>query len=204
MKNLSDEVYELLKARILSGSIPFEKKISINDIVLDTNFGRSPISHALKRLQLEGLIVTAPKSGNKIWTPSYEEVENLLSFRRMLELSALRECCDVLQLHERLMGICEGMDRAIEDENWKEYEDLDRSFHHAIVESARNPFLTTSYQNVSDRVSLSRLFMKRNYTQSNEEHYSIAQSLKHNTFKASAYLEKHLLIWPEMMFSLKE
>lgn len=47
---------------------------------------------ALTRLQLQGLVVIVPKKGTFVFQPTLADVEQLASFRLILEVAALRLC----------------------------------------------------------------------------------------------------------------
>lgn len=59
----------------------------------------------MKRLQHEGLVTISPKSGNRIWNPTLTELEQLMAYRKMMEIGALRMSQDVQALSERLLTL---------------------------------------------------------------------------------------------------
>lgn len=191
---MSEKAYEMIKELILSGHYKLDQKITINDISEQSDIGRSPIAEALKQLQYEGLIVIIPKSGNRIWNPTYKELEQLLAVRKVLEINALKMASNVHTLSDRLITLCEKMDAAIQCEDWEEYEKNDFCYHMEIVKASENQYMISSYQVISDKIRLARKYMKRTFAVSNSGHYSIGEKLKNNPFAAIDELEKHLTI----------
>lgn len=192
--SMSEKAYEIIKEFILSGYYTLDQKITIKDISEQSGIGRSPVAEALKQLQHEGLIVITPKSGNRIWNPTYTEIEQLLAFRKVLEINALKMAANVLTLSESLLVLCEKMDAAIQREDWEEYEKNDFLYHMEIVKSSENKYMISSYQVISDKIRLARKYMKRTFTISNSGHYSIGNNLKYHPFAALDELDRHLTI----------
>lgn len=193
-ETMSQQAYTIIKDRILDGTYALDQKISIKELTEGLGIGRSPIGEALKRLEHEGLLSISPKSGNRIWSPTIAELEQLLTFRKIMEIEALRMSCDVYKLSDDLLNLCYQMDEAIDDADWLRYESFDYQYHMTLIESSGNQYLIESYRLVADKIRLARNNMTRTFGLSNAGHYDIANLLKRNPFLAERELDKHLTV----------
>nr|WP_244511120.1 GntR family transcriptional regulator [Halomonas arcis] len=191
---MSQQAYTIIKDRVLNGTYILDQKISIKELTEGLGIGRSPVGEALKRLQHEGLLTISPKSGNRIWNPTLAELEQLMAFRKMMEIGALRMTQDVFKLSGDLLKLCHEMDEAIEVEDWVRYEAFDYQYHMTLIQSSGNQYLIDSYRLVADKIRLARNNMTRTFGQSNAGHYDIANALRRNTFLAEQELDKHLTV----------
>ncbi|MFG6137984.1 MULTISPECIES: GntR family transcriptional regulator [unclassified Halomonas] len=193
-ETMSQQAYSIIKDRVLNGTYALDQKISIKELTEGLGIGRSPVGEALKRLEHEGLITISPKSGNRIWNPTLAELEQLMAFRKMMEVGALRMARDVFKLSDDLLKLCHHMDEAMEDEDWMRYEAFDYQYHMTLIQSSGNQYLIDSYRLVADKIRLARNNMTRTFGQSNAGHYDIANALKRNAFMAERELDKHLTV----------
>lgn len=193
-ESMSQQAYTIIKDRVLKGTYALDQKISIKELTEGLGIGRSPVGEALKRLQHEGLVTISPKSGNRIWNPTLTELEQLMAYRKMMEIGALHMSRDVLSLSDSLLTLCHQMDEAISKEDWLSYEAFDYQYHMTLIESSGNQYLIDSYRLVADKIRLARNNMTRTFDLSNAGHYDIANALKRNTFLAERELDKHLTV----------
>lgn len=193
-ESMSQQAYSIIKDRVLNGTYSLDQKISIKELTEGLGIGRSPVGEALKRLQHEGLITISPKSGNRIWSPTLGELEQLMAYRKMMEVGALRMSRDVLRLADDLLELCHCMQEAIDAEDWLRYESFDYQYHMTLIQSSGNQYLIDSYRLVADKIRLARNNMTRTFGLSNAGHYDIARALRRNTFLAEQELDRHLTV----------
>lgn len=193
-ESMSQQAYSIIKDRVLNGTYALDQKISIKELTEELGIGRSPVGEALKRLKHEGLLTISPKSGNRIWNPTLAELEQLMAFRKIMEVGALRTARDVFKLSDDLLKLCHHMDEAIEEKNWGRYEACDYQYHITLIQSSGNQYLIDSYRLVADKIRLARNNMSRTFDLSNAGHYDIANSLRRNPFMAERELDKHLTV----------
>jgi GntR family transcriptional regulator, rspAB operon transcriptional repressor len=85
--DLNDQVYDAIKARLLTREFGGGTKISLQTIADDLGVSRSPVHHALTRLQTEGLVVSEPR-GYVVRPLTVELMDELHEVRLALELHA--------------------------------------------------------------------------------------------------------------------
>jgi len=102
-----------------------------------------PVREALKQLVAEGLVEHVPFRGARVIQFTVEDVEDLYAVRAVGEGRAARyaaaritsaELRTLERLHRRML-LCKTPD------DLREYRELNRSFHVAIIEASRRPYL---------------------------------------------------------------
>ena len=87
--DLNDQVYEAIKARLLTREFGGGEKISLQTLADELGVSRSPVHHALTRLTTEGLVVSEPR-GYVVRPLSWALMDELYEARLALELHAAR------------------------------------------------------------------------------------------------------------------
>ena len=85
--DLSDQVYEAIKARLLTREFGGGAKISLQTLADELGVSRSPVHHALTRLRTEGLVLSEPR-GYVVRPLTAELMDELHEARLALELHA--------------------------------------------------------------------------------------------------------------------
>lgn len=63
---IKEQVYEIIKNRILTQEYQFGEKINIGSLSKELGISNSPIREALSQLGQEGLVVSTPNSGLRV------------------------------------------------------------------------------------------------------------------------------------------
>ncbi len=114
---LSTQVYEKVRAAILSGEIPEDSEL--NQVALARRFGVStiPVREAIRQLQADGLVASVPYQRARVRALSTEQLEELLAIREELEVVGIRrhgvlldraQLEDIGLLNDRLATIDDG------------------------------------------------------------------------------------------------
>lgn len=90
-KSIREQVYEYLKAEIVSGDIKEETRIVEEEYAEKLNVSRTPLREALRMLELEGLVEAREKGGVTIPKTTKEDVEEVVKIRLALETLILEE-----------------------------------------------------------------------------------------------------------------
>ncbi|MBW1783661.1 MAG: GntR family transcriptional regulator [Deltaproteobacteria bacterium] len=83
--NLRDQVYDILKRRIIFREIESGKKINEEELAKSLGVSRTPIRETLVRLEHEGIVEIIPRRGAYVVSQSIEKVIDLLQVREVLE-----------------------------------------------------------------------------------------------------------------------
>ena len=128
----SEEAYQYLKEAIMTNQLLPEQPIAELTVASELNMSRSPIREALRKLEVEGLIVTYPSRGSFVASLSSSEVEEISSLRVLLECWALER--SINRIPDELLDELEADFRSTaEDEGWEGRHLADRKLHGAIT-----------------------------------------------------------------------
>lgn len=148
--DLNDQVYDAIKARLLTREFGGGAKISLQTIADELGVSRSPVHHALTRLTTEGLVVSEPR-GYVVRPLTAELMDELHEARLALELHAAELTVggldDAQLAHFReLMGetIKPVRDRRIVDA--RAYLVANAAFHEYQVDLAGNSTISEMYR----------------------------------------------------------
>jgi len=86
--NLNEQVYDELRARVLTRQHPPGEKISLHALADELGVSRSPVHHALTRLVSEGLLTVRPRRGYYVTPVTAQAVAEGYDVRLALELLA--------------------------------------------------------------------------------------------------------------------
>ena len=83
--NLRDQVYDILKKRIIFREIESGGKINEEELAKSLGVSRTPIRETLLRLEHEGIVKIIPRRGAFVVSQSKEKVIDLFQVREVLE-----------------------------------------------------------------------------------------------------------------------
>lgn len=177
--------YEKLKEMIVTGEVSYDKPLVERSISKKLNMSRTPIKHALSRLQQEGLIKIVPRHGVFPVILSYREYLHTLEIREVLEGLAARlsvdhfSNADLRELRSIFDSI--GDIRNIEEIGHSQFAVANVAFHQIILQKSNNPKLIETVQGLYDHMNLVRLKtieMTGRRNRSIDEHEAIIDALE--------------------------
>jgi DNA-binding GntR family transcriptional regulator len=86
--SLASEAYSVVRQRILRGDIALGQVISRRKLAAELSMSFLPVSEALLRLEIEGLLESRPRAGTRVRIPSPEDVQGHYVVREALEVQA--------------------------------------------------------------------------------------------------------------------
>ncbi|MBA7477277.1 hypothetical protein ES707_12682 [subsurface metagenome] len=203
--SLGDQVYEYLSEQIIRGTIQYGDRLNIKNMAAEFNISPMPIRDALKRLEMEKLVIIKPRSTCYVRVPTKRITLEALAARRMLEVFALREVYSRVTVAElsNLKSILDEMGRLVRrtvDRRTRvvieEYIELDRRFHTEICALARNEYINRFYRETSMHLNMSFRYgvgLCHGIEATYREHQDICRHLSENSEKAVDVIEAHLL-----------
>ncbi|WP_425090808.1 GntR family transcriptional regulator [Tropicimonas sp. S265A] len=117
-----------------------------SEIAARLGISRTPVREAIRQMEADGLVVHIPRSGARIRTLEYSEVNELYEMRAVLEGTAARlsaRAASEVELAE-LDAINTEMKDALDD--MERLYRLNRQFHDALLNAARNRYLSKSLE----------------------------------------------------------
>jgi DNA-binding GntR family transcriptional regulator len=88
--DFSEQVYRLVRDRILTGDYTFGKVISRRDLAQEMGMSLVPVNEAMSRLENEYLIENTPRVGTKVKTPTPQDIRGFWAVREGLETQSAR------------------------------------------------------------------------------------------------------------------
>jgi DNA-binding GntR family transcriptional regulator len=157
----------------------------------------TPVREALRRLEAESLVETLPRKGTFVKKLTIEEVEGLYEVREALETLSVRLFAERAMDNaiDEVLKTAELHANAIQNENKKEFLDLDHRFHELIAEGAGNIILSAVLRGLSDRIRIVRhMDLKKKQDEfSGKEHLEIAKALaKRDSEEAVRLMKEHI------------
>lgn len=100
-KSLSDQAYEQVRNEILSGELATGAILSRRRLALRLKMSFLPITEALKRLEVEGLVESRPRIGTRVRIPDEQNIRDNNVIREALESQAARLCAQKITDDEK-------------------------------------------------------------------------------------------------------
>ncbi|MBS4535141.1 GntR family transcriptional regulator [Clostridium sp. D2Q-14] len=199
-KPLREIVFEHLREAIITGEIePGER---LMEIQLAENLGvsRTPVREAIRKLELEGLVIMEPRKGVYVSEVSITDVKEVLEIRVSLEglgayLAAERIKDDELQ---ELLKKHEELNKSIKDRDVSGIVRKDTELHNIIFKAAKNDTLVDLIDGLMEQVKRFRVSYVSGHHKSSDlakEHEKIICAIKNrNKEAAKKYAEEHIEI----------
>lgn len=195
---LRDVVFNTLRNAILKGELKPGERLMEIQLAQRLGVSRTPVREAMRKLELEGLVLMIPRRGAVVAEITVEDLEDVLEVRAALEELAIRRAC----IHITEEQLCELKNAAAAFKNGLENNDLlicveaDMDFHEIIYQAAQNKRLLQMLLNLREqmyRYRLEYLKDRRMHKMLVEEHETIRHALKkHDVEKAGKAMRIHI------------
>jgi len=197
--NLRDQIYDILKRRIVFREIESGKKINEEDLAKSLGVSRTPIRETLLRLEHEGIVKIIPRRGAFVVSQSKEKVMDLFEVREVLEGLVARLATENMNraLFDRLKRSLEKVSSVDGDNNrLLKYTPADVEFHALLLEASDNELLKNMMESVNIHLQMVRLrtvALPGRPEQTVKEHYEIAAAIeKRDSTLAEKLMRKHV------------
>lgn len=151
----AERAYEFAKWAILTSVYGPDDVITETGLARETGAGRTPVRHALLRLQVEGLVRLRPRRGAVVSSFTVQDAEDVLEARMLIEnFTARRSFARRADLLPALEETHEEMRRRHREHDTAGFTGADRTFHELIVDAAGNRVLSGVYRSLRERQTL--------------------------------------------------
>ncbi len=180
--DLAEKTYLVLKDKILRRQLEPGARISVEEIAHGLGVSRTPVTDALKRLALEGLVEIQPRRGTFVTELTARDVGELFDIRLLIELHAARRLVSQGRAREFLEAVDEPINRMREatvNGNYGDYESFisaDRQLHGILVGMSENQRLMQIFTELNVHMRVARahyLNSVENARQAHQEHEAI-------------------------------
>lgn len=195
---LRDVVFNTLRRAILKGELkPGER---LMEITLADKLGvsRTPIREAIRKLELEGLVVMAPRKGAKVASITERDLNDVLEVRKGMEVLAISLACKRItgKELEKLETIEQSFQKLIESGNLTELAEMDVKFHDTIYQATNNQRLVQLLNNLREQMYRYRMEYLKDIAVRRtlaEEHKAICRALRErDEQQAEQYVSIHI------------
>jgi DNA-binding GntR family transcriptional regulator len=179
VRNLSDQLVDLIRERILDGTVPSGQPIRQDALASELGVSKIPLREALARLEQEGLVTSQVNRGYVVSSLRPEEAEEVYALRLKLEPEAVALAAIHATDADRQKAIqaSQELDAATEAHG-SGVGALNRAFHLSIIRPSGQAITTTFLERLhilSERYVRKHLEPLGRNQRANEEHDTILQ-----------------------------
>lgn len=156
---LRDVVFNTLRQAILKGELAPGERLMEIQLAEKLGVSRTPIREAIRKLELEGLVLMIPRKGAEVAKISEKSLKDVLEVRRSLEELAIELACqrmtdtDLQELERKQKKFCEAISRG----SAMDIAESDESYHDVIYNCTRNTRLVQILNNLREQMYRFRL-----------------------------------------------
>lgn len=198
--------YEAIRQQILSMEMKPGEIVSENNLSKQLGISRTPIREALKKLELDGLIISANRR-KRVFILTIHEIEEIFDLKIAIEGSIAGWAAERAEKKERdeLRQIVQKMEHfadIVPDQNYEveawvdDWLKVDNRYHDLLFLMARNKRAEQIIKNLNDqwhRLRIGILAMEGRIQKSVKEHHAIARAiLDGNASEAEQAMQEHL------------
>ena len=180
---LRDVVFNTLRQAILRGELKPGERLMEIQLANKLGVSRTPIREAIRKLELEGLVLMIPRKGAEVAKISEKSLRDVLEVRRSLEELAIELACqrmtedDIKELEEAQ----EAFRSAIQSADAMTIAETDEHYHDIIYNGTGNNRLVQILNNLREQMYRYRVeYLKdpKNYPMLVKEHDAIYRALE--------------------------
>lgn len=161
---LRDVVFNTLRQAILRGELkPGERLLEIH-LANKLGVSRTPIREAIRKLELEGLVLMIPRKGAVVAEITEKSLRDVLEVRRALEELAMKLACEKIldEEIEELKVASKEFENALKTGDVTVYAEADVKFHDIIYRTTDNQRLIQLLYNLREQMYRYRVeYLKR-------------------------------------------
>ena len=200
-KSLVQIAQDAIRRGIIQKELKLGQSLKEASLARPLQISNTPVREALSLLKAEGLVVSVPHKGYRVFTLNQEELVAFCELRFTLEAQALRYGIErnPKELVQKLHGILLKMQKNQAESMREEYLNLDTLFHMSFFKACQNDFLLGHYQKINSMIETMRHYISisNEATQKSlENHMAIVNEIDQGRIpKAIELLEDHIVSW---------
>jgi DNA-binding GntR family transcriptional regulator len=186
LPNLNNVVYELLRERILRYDFAPGQRLDLSEIESSLQISRTPLKHALTRLEAEGLVEVQPRYGTFVAPLNADKLDEAYKIRSAFELYVA--LCLFKYLTPEDFAFFGEVRAALNDlaatGDWQaviyDYLQLDQQLHERLVSSGGTPRMLQLFQQMNVHMQVARIvrrFQPRDFEAMHFEHEQLFAAL---------------------------
>lgn len=179
---LRDVVFNTLRKAILTGQLkPGERLMEVH-LANRLGVSRTPIREAIRKLELEGLVIMIPRRGAEVARITEKSLRDVLEVRRSLDALSVELACERITQEEieQLEKACKEFEAATKGKDAAVIAKADVALHDIIVKATGNLRLKQLVNNLAEQMYRYRFVYIREEDKHEklvEEHREIFESI---------------------------
>lgn len=180
---LRDVVFNTLREAILKGELKPGERLMEIQLAERLGVSRTPIREAIRKLELEGLVLTFPRRGAEVAKMTEKNMREVLVVRKALEVLAVEIACEVITQPQivELKEVAKAFEQSMKSKDLKKIAEADVRFHDLIYQSTGNHRLLQILNNLREQIYRYRIeYLKEESTYPSllQEHQALIDGLK--------------------------
>lgn len=180
---LRDVVFNTLRQAILRGELKPGERLMEIQLANKLGVSRTPIREAIRKLELEGLVLMIPRKGAEVAEITEKSLRDVLEVRRALEALAVQLACDKMTEIEllELERSAQSFKLVLRTKDISKIATADVNFHDIIYQATGNDKLIQLLNNLREqmyRFRVEHLKKVKYHEQLVKEHDEIIEKLK--------------------------
>ena len=172
---LRDVVFNTLRKAILRGELKPGERLMEIQLANKLGVSRTPIREAIRKLELEGLVLMIPRKGAEVAQITEKNMQDVLEVRKALEELSVQLACERItpEQVEEMKLAAEEFRKVLKSGDVTKIAEADVKFHDIIFAATNNQRLVTLLNNLREqmyRFRVEYLKQKECYPQLLEEH----------------------------------
>ena len=151
---LRDVVFNTLRQAILKGDLKPGERLMEIQLANKLGVSRTPIREAIRKLELEGLVLTVPRKGAEVAEITEKSMRDVLEVRRTLEALAVQLACEKMNQEqiEELEQAAEVFRESLNSADVTRIAEADVAFHDVIYLATDNQRLISILNNLREQM----------------------------------------------------
>ncbi len=161
---LRDVVFNTLRQAILRGELKPGERLMEIQLANKLGVSRTPIREAIRKLELEGLVLMIPRKGAEVADITEKSLKDVLEVRRALEELCVKLTCDRITKEEidELTQAAENFKKTLKSKDITEIAEADVRFHDVIYAATKNQKLIQLLNNLHEQMYRYRIEYLKN------------------------------------------
>lgn len=195
---LRDVVFNTLRQAILKGELKPGERLMEIQLANKLGVSRTPIREAIRKLELEGLVLMIPRKGAEVAEITEKSLRDVLEVRKALEELAVKLACDRMTKEQmkQLKEAAKEFEEVLKTNDVTKFAEADVKFHDVIFMATDNQRLIQLLNNFREqmyRFRVEHLKKKRFHSILIAEHEDIINRIeKHQKEEAARAVCSHI------------
>lgn len=168
----TNSLYHQMRDDILNGVFKEQEKLTEAKLASQYNVSRTPIREVIRQLEFEYLI-----KDNYINIPDKEQIRNLFEMRKLIEAHSIKKA--ILLYQKSDIDEMKELIKIAREDNFEKTMIANQQFHEKIVSATKNPYLTSTYDQLNTVIYLFRkMVVEKERPMLLDEHEEIVKAIE--------------------------